>query len=163
MAGSLSLAEIRALGVPALALSIQQPWVDIVLGYSMYVKRWEFRTNWQYEIEGRRIALHASGRAASGHPRIAERFKVSSNYRDRLGAILGIATVHKQVLLPDDREGVNLLITICPGCSDSANLTALELENVVELEEPVDAKGSLGPWAIPGDVQAAIAEQLRAG
>lgn len=149
--------------LPARALSVIQPWADLIGWGAKSLETRSWQTNWRGPI-----AIHASSRVldlslAGFGPLLRE--AVDRNLwptrPDRRGSIVAVAVV-RQVWRTDMlRERCADLIRKESHLGDfSPGRYAWALVDVLQLERPVPCRGAQGLWPIPPDVRAQVAAQL---
>ena len=126
------------------ALTIRQPWADLIVnGY----KKYEFRS-WKTNYRGR-ILIHAGMSLGKYQVEKFSDYKLSLNK----GAIIGEAVITDCILVDEDfANRLNEIEPLVYGQSGHVEKYAWKLENVKKYDSPIIVKGKLGLWNYVGDV-----------
>jgi len=143
------------------ALSLTQPWATLV---AIGAKQWETR-GWPMRYRGE-LAIHAS----KGFPRGCVDLCRDEPFRSTLVSA-GLATLDDLprgaiVALVDVVDCLQITEANAPSGNEylfgnyESGRFMIQLGNVRRLSVPIAAKGSLGLWMVPPDIEARVRDQL---
>lgn len=120
------------------ALTIRQPWADLIVnGY----KKYEFRS-WKTNYRGK-ILIHAGLSVEKDQVTKFKDYKLSSVK----GAIIGEAVITDCILVDKQlSKKLNKIDPLVYGQSGHVEKYAWKLEKVKKYEQPIFIKGKLGLW-----------------